>query len=82
MTWVIAILKPLQLYLEILVLSFYRKETKSNLCSGLVCKNMVSAHVIPERLVHLIEECSGFDCSSDFFFFFLSQYKTTCSSCC
>lgn len=38
MTWVIAILKPLQLYLEILVLSIYRKETKSNLCSGLVYK--------------------------------------------
>lgn len=38
MTWVIAILKPLQLYLQILVFSFYRKETKPNLCSGLVYK--------------------------------------------
>lgn len=33
---------------------------------------MVSAHVIPKRLVHLIKECSWFDCSSDFFFFLAS----------
>lgn len=64
MTWDITILTPLQLYLEILVLSIYRKE---NLCSGLVYKNRVFAHVIPERLVHLVKEYSGFDCSGDFF---------------
>lgn len=69
MTWVIDILKSRQLYLEILVCLFTEK--KQNPISAQVwsTKSMVSAHVIPKRLVHLIKECSGFDCSSDFLFF-------------
>lgn len=36
---------------------------------------MVSAHVIPKRLVHLIKECSGFDCSRDFLILFLASVR-------
>ena len=44
-------------------------EKKQNPISAQVwsTKRMVSAQVIPKRLVHLIEERSGFDCSGDFF---------------
>lgn len=62
-TWDNAILTPLQLYLAVLVLSIHRKETKSALYSGLVCKSLVFPPIVLERLIHLVKECSGMDSS-------------------
>lgn len=71
MTWVIAILKPLQLCSTFKYLFCLFTEKKQNPISAQVwsTKSMISAHIIPKRLVHLMKECSGFDCSRDFFFF-------------
>lgn len=66
-TWDIAILTALQLYLEIFVLPINWKEIKSNLYSGIVYKNMVTVHLIPNRLFHLIKEWWELHCSGIFF---------------